>query len=638
MRLYQQLVLFMLAATVLPLALLGFWLLRESERELGLRIAAEQRAQAREAAASSGKALLDSVEAIARSAEMIDWARASATEVRGGLSLLYQQSQSIAAVVLLSAQGSVVEGPVYLREGEGGHPGFDPRAGLSALAKAIPLASLQAGTKGQAALSPAYRHSLGKMAAVAVAVKLSDLEDSSFAVGELGLGTVDALLANRATMDVGRIDLVDGEGRVMASSESGGVLGSLEPAIWTEVQSRVEGERPESFGVKLQERLLVAAASVPGQLGLYTVVSLPERVALAPVRRMRRTVLGALGGALLVLLVLGALFTRKLASRVAAVSDGAEAFAKGDLSRRIPVTGSDELTELSETFNNMGAELETSRAKLLRWNDELTLKVDEATSELRAAQAQLVEAQKLAAVGQLGAGVAHEINNPLAGILGNTQLLLLDRTETDGDFQTLRKIEQMAKRCKEITQNLLRFSQQRDRPELRATDLNAVVRDAFSLTNSQTQGDGITLVPRLAPGALMVRGDPGHLSQVVLALLSNARTAMAKSTPKQLTVTTRDEGGHAVVEVRDTGKGIKPEHLPRIFEPFFTTKDVWSNVGLGLSVAYRILNEHQGKIDVATEVGKGTTFTLQLPRPGTVPAGKQPPPAPRPPPTTGALG
>ncbi len=638
MRLYQQLVLFMLAATVLPLALLGFWLLRESERELGLRIAAEQRAQAREAAASSGKALLDSVEAIARSAEMIDWARASATEVRGGLSLLYQQSQSIAAVVLLSAQGSVVEGPVYLREGEGGHPGFDPRAGLAPLAKAIPLASLQAGTKGQAALSPAYRHSLGKMAAVAVAVKLSDTEDSPFAVGELGLGTVDRLLANRATMDVGRIDLVDGEGRVMASSESGGVLGSLEPEIWTEVKSRVEGERPESFGVKLQERLLVAAASVPGQLGLYTVVSLPERVAQAPVRRMRRTVLGALGGALLVLLVLGALFTRKLAARVAAVSDGAEAFAKGDLSRRIPVTGSDELTELSETFNNMGAELETSRAKLLRWNDELTQKVDEATSDLRAAQAQLVEAQKLAAVGQLGAGVAHEINNPLAGILGNTQLLLLDRNESDGDFQTLRKIEQMAKRCKEITQNLLRFSQQRDRPELRSTDLNAVVRDAFSLTNSQTQGDGITLIPQLAPGALMVRGDPGHLSQVVLALLSNARTAMAKSNPKQLTVTTREEGGHAVVEVRDTGKGIKPEHLPRIFEPFFTTKDVWSNVGLGLSVAYRILNEHQGKIDVATEVGKGTTFTLQLPRPGTVPAGKQPPPPSRPPPTTGALG
>jgi len=639
MRLYQQLVLFMLAATVLPLALLGFWLLRESERELGLRIAAGQRAQAQEAAASSGKAVLDSVEAIARSAELFDWSRTSASEVRGGLSLLYQQSPAIAAVVLLSPEGSVVEGPVYLREGEGGHPGFDPRTGLAPLAKAIPLASLQAGTKGQAALSPAYQHSLKQMAAVAVAVKLADQENSPFAVAELGLAGVDRLLANRATMDVGRIDLVDGEGRVMASSESGQVLGALESQVWSEVKGRVSGEGAQSFSLKLGEKMLVAAASVPGQLGLYTVVSLPERVALAPVRKMRRTVLGALGAALLILLGLGALFTRKLASRVGAVAEGAEAFAKGDLSRRIPITGSDELTELSETFNNMGAELETSRAKLLRWNDELTQKVDEATAELRAAQAQLVEAQKLAAVGQLGAGVAHEINNPLAGILGNTQLLLLDKAESDGDFQTLRKIEQMAKRCKEITQNLLRFSQQRDRPELRATDLNAVVRDAFSLTNNQTQGEGITLIHKLHPGALTVRGDPGHLSQVVLALLSNARTAMAKANPKQLTVTTREDGDFAVLEVKDTGKGIKDEHLPRIFEPFFTTKDVWSNVGLGLSVAYRILNEHQGRIDVQTEVGKGSTFTLRIPRPGTVVAAAKPTaPLPAPARVTGALG
>src|SRR5262249_52653346 len=100
----------------------------------------------------------------------------------------------------------------------------------------------------------------------------------------------------------------------------------------------------------------------------------------------------------------------------------------------------------------------------------------------------------------------------------------------------------------------------------------------------------------------------------VLAMMQNARTAMIKSQVKELRISTRPEGANAVLEIADTGKGIAPEHLPRIFDPFFTTKDVWTNVGLGLSVAYRIINEHQGKIDVATEVGRGSTFTVRIPR------------------------
>ncbi|HZN93559.1 MAG TPA: ATP-binding protein, partial [Myxococcales bacterium] len=329
---------------------------------------------------------------------------------------------------------------------------------------------------------------------------------------------------------------------------------------------------------------------------------------------MRRTVLLSVGGSLAVLLLLGGLFTRRMNRRIGAVVQGAEKFSQGDLTARIPATGSDELTDLSETFNRMGGELEAARAKLVRWNDELRQRVEEAVADLREAQDQLVESQKMAAIGQLGAGVAHEINNPLAGILGNTQLLMLDRAESDPDFDTLKKIEQMAKRCKDITQNLLRFSQSRDKGELRPMDLNAVVRDAFSLSDNQTKGEGIAVVVKLQPGPLMVQGDPGHLSQVVLAMMQNARTAMMKSQVKELRISTRAETHNAVVEVADTGKGIAPEHLPRIYDPFFTTKDVWTNVGLGLSVAYRVISEHRGRIDVATEVGRGSTFTVRIPR------------------------
>ncbi|RKG91990.1 two-component sensor histidine kinase, partial [Corallococcus sp. CA053C] len=290
------------------------------------------------------------------------------------------------------------------------------------------------------------------------------------------------------------------------------------------------------------------------------------------------------------------------------------AYGRGELERRVRVEGQDELSELGSTFNRMGEELEAARARMLRWNDDLRVRVEEATAELRAAQAQLVEAQKLAAVGQLGAGVAHEINNPLAGILGNVQLLLLDRSSGDSDFETLRKIEQSAKRCKDITQNLLRFSQQRERPDLRPVDLNSVVRDALSLTENQTRGEGIDLVTELSTTAPRVRADPGHLSQVVLALLSNARTAMIKTPVKRLSLRTGERDGMCILEVEDTGKGIAENIRPRIFEPFFTTKDVWSNVGLGLSVAWRIVTEAGGTLEVRSEAGQGARFTIVLPR------------------------
>ncbi|MFP2912971.1 sensor histidine kinase [Pyxidicoccus sp. 3LFB2] len=358
----------------------------------------------------------------------------------------------------------------------------------------------------------------------------------------------------------------------------------------------------------------MSVARVPQGLRFDVVVEVDEAAALAPVAAMRRTVLASIGATFMVLLGLGALFTRRLNRRLADVVQGAEAYGRGELDRRVKVEGQDELSELATTFNRMGSELEAARARLLRWNDDLRARVDEATLDLKTAQAQLLEAQKLAAVGQLGAGVAHEINNPLAGILGNVQLLMLDRGATDPDLGTLQKIEQSAKRCKEITQNLLRFSQQRERPELRPVDLNAVVRDALSLTEHQTRGEGITLVTELAQGIGRVRADPGHLSQVVLALLSNARTAMLKTPIKRLTLRTGERDGRGFLEVEDTGKGISPDIRPRIFEPFFTTKDVWSNVGLGLSVAWRVVTEAGGTLEVRSEAGQGACFTVTLPK------------------------
>jgi signal transduction histidine kinase len=608
MKLYQQLILFMLAATVIPLAVVGFLLLSRAEAELAGRIAGEQRTLAAATAESAASTLMKTVDAMARVAEAIEWESLNHEESLGALALIFRQSSAVSAVLRLDAAGQPSGQSVFYEQEEEGHPGFDPAA-QEAVIRSVPVQPLLRSKKGGTALGQVYSHGRSGKAAVAVAIKLGSGEGASYAVAEVVLKDLEELLARKAQGSQGRIDLVDGSGRILASSDPERRLGMLEAAVQTQVAATT-GELTRSFRVG-QPALMVSAARVPEKLGFDVVVSVDEALALAPVSSMRHTVLVSIGAALAVLLTLGALFTRRITSRLSQVATAVEALGRGELDRRVQVDGFDEISALASTFNHMGAELEAARARLMRWNDDLRAKVDEAMAELKAAQAQLLEAQKLAAVGQLGAGVAHELNNPLAGILGYVQLMLMSRPDSDPDLDTLRKIELSAKRCKEITQNLLRFSQQRARSDLRAVDLNNVVREALSLTEHQIKSEGITLNLELSP-PVRVKADPAQATQVLLALLSNSRTAMLKTPSKVLTLRTGEREGRGFLEVEDTGKGILPEHRNRVFEPFFTTKDVWSNVGLGLSVAYRIVSEAGGTIEMKSEVGKGSCFTVWL--------------------------
>ncbi len=618
MRLYQQLVLFMLAATVLPLAVVGFWLLNRSEAELVRRIQSEQRVEVEAVAESSAAQLDTAMAAVKTTAGLFPWADLTPAHEAGALKLLYEQSELVAGVVIVGGSGEPsAPFPSDGSQASNRHPDFEAAGAARRLSGAMHLDQISQHAPMMKVVRSGVYAAAGGGAAYAIALKVEDGDAPRFVLAELGLGNVEVSLRARATGG-SQIDLVDPvgtSGLVVASSAPGRALSPVDPRLWAAAGPLVKDEGAVSFTVTLDKHQLAAVAAVPREVGLVAVAAVAEDQALAPVRAMRRTVLGAIGGALGLLLFVGFAFTRRLNVRLRRVTEGAEAFSRGELSRRIPVEGADELAELSGTFNRMGAELEGARARLQKWNDNLKQAVDEATAELRAAQEKLLEAQKLAAVGQLGAGVAHEINNPLCGILGNAQLMMLDRAEGDPDFETLRHIEQSAKRCKDITQNLLRFSQSQGPASLRPTDLNAVVREACEASQKQASGDGVTQTVTLEPGPLMTSGDPAQLSQVVGALLANARTAMAKTAQKELSVSTRRDGEELVLEVRDTGKGIKPEHVKRIFEPFFTTKDVWSNIGLGLSIAYRVLTEHRGRIDVATEVGKGSTFTVRLAKP-----------------------
>jgi len=237
---------------------------------------------------------------------------------------------------------------------------------------------------------------------------------------------------------------------------------------------------------------------------------------------------------------------------------------------------------------------------ILKWEERLRA----------AARRQIIRSEKLASVGRLAAGIAHEINNPLTGVLTFSHLLQEKKDLTDEDRKDIDVIIKETTRVREIVQGLLGFARETpSRPEM--LDLNDVVQRALKLTCNQKDFVDVKVVQELAPDLPRIQGDANQLQQVILNLALNAGQAMPHG--GTLTVTTRQEGTRVVVSVKDTGVGISPEHLERIFEPFFTTKDPGKGTGLGLAVSYGIVEQHGGTLNVESRVGEGSVFTIGLP-------------------------
>ncbi|HVE84696.1 MAG TPA: ATP-binding protein [Myxococcales bacterium] len=228
----------------------------------------------------------------------------------------------------------------------------------------------------------------------------------------------------------------------------------------------------------------------------------------------------------------------------------------------------------------------------------------------------MIETEKMAAVGQLAGGVAHEVNNPLGGILAFAQLMKRDPGRTLQDLESLDLIEESALRCKRIVESLLRFSRRSSDKDRHRFDLSRCVDDAVYLFRAQLKtAPKARLELKLSEDRLPeVYGDASQLGQVVFNLLQNALQALpgAEGT---ITVETGLESERCFFRVQDTGTGIQPEHLPRIFLPSFTTKPPGEGTGLGLAIAYRIVEDHGGEFRVDTEVGRGSAFTVLLPAP-----------------------
>jgi hypothetical protein len=222
----------------------------------------------------------------------------------------------------------------------------------------------------------------------------------------------------------------------------------------------------------------------------------------------------------------------------------------------------------------------------------------------------LVQADKLSSIGLLAAGVAHEVNTPLAVISTYAQMLAKQVSDDSQKSLILDKIAKQTFRASEIVNSLLNFSRT-STTSLGDVSLNRVIQETLSLLEHQLQKSGIQVKTDLDPGLRPVHGNAGQLQQVFLNLILNARDAM--SAGGTLEVRTWSDGSGARAEVADTGQGIAPEHLHRIYDPFFTTKAVRKGTGLGLSVTYGIIQEHGGSIEVSNRPGGGATFRLELP-------------------------
>ncbi len=358
-------------------------------------------------------------------------------------------------------------------------------------------------------------------------------------------------------------------------------------------------------------------ASVPLEAGTLQVATSLTPV-YAQVRKTRDLLLVYLGlDALFILIVGYGLLTYVVVRPVRAIEVATQRAARGDLASHIEITPPNELGQVARSFNRMLDELRQNRRTLKTRLDEL----DRAYEELETTQQSLIRSEKMASVGQLAAGIAHEVGNPLSAISGYAQLLA-DSDLTEAERRDLgERIASQTSRIQRIIRDLLDYSRQDGQEPLTAVDLSHCVEEALDLVTPQPRVRDIDIDCDLGPATPKVRGNADQIVQVIVNLILNAADAIRAQYDEppagadlgtiEVAVEPLDDGG-ASLTITDDGPGIPADELDRVFEPFFTTKQPGEGTGLGLAIVERIMRRIDGDVTVDSEPGGGTTFWLEF--------------------------
>lgn len=339
---------------------------------------------------------------------------------------------------------------------------------------------------------------------------------------------------------------------------------------------------------------MVGGFTQVGSTGLFAGVQIPKAAAYLTARELLNNLMYVSLSLLLVSAFLGLFWARLITRPIDKLSQATDILRQGRFDINVESSSRDEIGELAQSFNSMAFELDTREKALKR------------------AQAALVQSEKMSAFGQLSAGIAHEVKNPLTGILGYTQLSKLKVDKESPIHKNLLIIEKETKRCKEIIDNLMKFARQ-EKVDYEKTEINKVVEDAVSIVNHQLTINDVKIEVRLFQEPLYINGNGNQIQQVLMNLMINAMQAMDGKPGKVVIKTALLAEGDVEIQVRDNGPGMPEEVSKKIFEPFFTTKPAGSGTGLGLAVSYGIITDHRGKVAVKSTLGKGTLFVLIFP-------------------------
>lgn len=363
-------------------------------------------------------------------------------------------------------------------------------------------------------------------------------------------------------------------------------------------------------------------AEVQSVLGVLDIVYPLAKIDLE-IRNSTLTIITlALGFVTAVALLVTFLVNRVVYLPLRDLEAGAGRLADGDLEHSIPVRSQDEFGQLAASFNSMTGALRKSNKELREWGRTLEEKVDEATRELQLAQAETARGEKLASVGLLAAGIAHELNNPLTGVLTFSHLVRQQMPDDSPEAEDLDLVIKETKRCAAIIRRLLDFAREKT-PEKKFCDINELITETARLIEQSAQVEDIDIIMDLDEDLPAIWIDEDLIRQVFMNILVNAEHAIEGE--GRISIQTRHCPGYRPPEVgagivpmvrisvTDTGCGIAETDLQRIFDPFFTTKGVGKGTGLGLSVSHGTVKAHGGEIEVESKLGKGTRFNIYLP-------------------------